>query len=81
MVKTKVIQEELKVQKLVGRAKGVLMKWQNLSEEASKRICKASRDSRKTRREIGEAILLTDKMGGQEHLDIVLTDSFPIILS
>jgi response regulator NasT len=33
-------------------------------EEAFKRIRKASMDSRKTMREIAEAILLTEKMGG-----------------
>ena len=65
MVKTKVIQEELEVRKLVERAKGVMMKRQGLSEEeAFKRIRKASMDSRKTMREIAEAILLADKMGG-----------------
>ena len=65
MVKTKVIQEELEVRKLVERAKGVLMKRHGLNEEESfKRIRKASMDSRKTMREIAEAILLTDKMGG-----------------
>lgn len=65
MVKTKVIQEELEVRKLVERAKGVLMKRHGLSEEeAFKRIRKASMDSRKTMREVAEAILLADKMGG-----------------
>ncbi len=65
MVKTKVIQEELEVRKLVERAKGVLMKRQGLAEDdAFKRIRKASMDSRKTMREIAEAILLADKMGG-----------------
>jgi response regulator NasT len=33
-------------------------------EEAFKRIRKASMDSRKTMREVAEAILLTEKMGG-----------------
>jgi AmiR/NasT family two-component response regulator len=65
IVKTKVIQEELEVRKLVERAKGILMKHQGLSEEeAFKRIRKASMDTRKTMREIAEAILLTHKMGG-----------------
>lgn len=64
MVKTKVIQEELEVRKLVERAKGVLMKRHGLSEdEAFKRIRKASMDNRKTMREVAEAILLADKMG------------------
>ncbi|MGQ9508677.1 MAG: ANTAR domain-containing protein [Thermodesulfobacteriota bacterium] len=63
MVKTKVIQEELEVRKLIERAKGVLMKRYGLSEdEAFKRIRKASMDSRKSMREIAEAILLADKM-------------------
>jgi len=66
MVKTKVIQEELETRKLVERAKGVLMKHHGLGEEdAFKRIRKASMDSRKTMREIAEAILLADKMGGK----------------
>ncbi len=65
MVKTKVIQEELETRKLVERAKGALMKNHNLSEEeAFKRIRKASMNSRKTMREIAEAILLADKMSG-----------------
>jgi signal transduction protein with GAF and PtsI domain len=65
IVKTKVIQEELETRKLVERAKGILMKHHGLGEEeAFKRIRKASMDSRKTMREIAEAILLTEKMGG-----------------
>ena len=65
MVKTKVIQEELEVRKLVERAKGILMKRQGLSEdEAFKRMRRASMDSRKTMREIAEAILLSNKIGG-----------------
>ena len=65
MVKTKVIREELETRKLVERAKGALMKHHGLSEdEAFKRIRKTSMDSRKTMREIAEAILLTEKMRG-----------------
>jgi signal transduction protein with GAF and PtsI domain len=65
IVKTKVIQEELEVRKLVERAKGILMKHHGLSEEeAFKRIRKASMDTRKTMREIAEAILLTNRMAG-----------------
>ncbi len=65
MVQTKVIQEELETRKLVERAKGILMKQHGLSEEeAFKRIRKASMDSRKTMRQIAEAILLTEKMRG-----------------
>jgi signal transduction protein with GAF and PtsI domain len=66
MVQTKVIQEELEVRKLVERAKGVLMKRQGLTEEeAFKKIRKTSMDNRKTMREIAEAILLTEKIGGR----------------
>lgn len=65
MVKTKVIQEELETRKLLERAKGILMKHHGLGEEdAFKRIRKASMDSRKSMREIAEAILLTEKMVG-----------------
>jgi len=65
LVKTKVIQEELETRKLVERAKGILMKRYALSEEeAFKRIRKVSMDSRKTMREIAEAILVTDQMAG-----------------
>jgi len=65
MVKTKVIREELETRKLLERAKGALMKHHDLSEDdAFKRIRKASMDSRKTMREIAEAILLTEKMAG-----------------
>jgi signal transduction protein with GAF and PtsI domain len=65
MVKTKVIQEELETRKLVERAKGILMKQHGLNEEeAFKRIRKTSMNSRKTMREISEAILLTEKMAG-----------------
>ena len=65
MVKTRVIQEELETRKLVERAKGILMKHHGLTEdEAFKRIRKASMDSRKTMRQVAEAILLTEKMVG-----------------
>ena len=65
MVKTRVIQEELESRKLVERAKGILMKHHGLTEdEAFKRIRRASMDSRKTMRQVAEAILLTEKMVG-----------------
>ncbi len=64
MVKTKVIQEELEIRKFVERAKGVLMKRHALTEEeAFRRIRKASMDTRKSMREVAEAILLTEKIG------------------
>lgn len=62
MVQTKVIQEELETRKLVERAKDVLMRQRNLSGEAAYRwMRKRSMDSRKSMREIAEAILLFDE--------------------
>lgn len=52
--------EALETRKLVEQAKGVLMESQGLKEaEAFHRIRKASMDTRKSMREIAEAILLT----------------------
>jgi len=60
LVKTKVIQEELETRKTVERAKGILMKVKGLNEEqAFRRIQKYSMDSRKSMREVAEAIILT----------------------
>ena len=51
--------EALETRKLVERAKGALMKMQNLSEEAAHRIIhKKSMDSCKSMKEIAESILL-----------------------
>jgi len=62
MVKTKVIQEELEARKLIERAKDVLMRQRNLSgDQAYRWIQKRSMDSRKSMREIAEAILLFDQ--------------------
>jgi two-component system, response regulator PdtaR len=55
--------EELESRKTVERAKGVLMKWENLTEpEAYQLIQKYSMDRRKTMKEIAEAILLSETM-------------------
>lgn len=63
MVKTKVIQDELETRKLVEKAKGILMKQHGLSEdEAFKRIQRQSMDTRRSMREIAEAIILIDSM-------------------
>jgi signal transduction protein with GAF and PtsI domain len=63
MVKTKVIQEELETRKSVEKAKGILMKEQGLSEqEAFKKIQRQSMDTRRSMREIAEAIILIDSM-------------------
>jgi len=63
MVKTRVIQEELEIRKMVERAKEVLMQRRNLSgEEAYRWIQKQSMDSRKPIRHIAEAILLSEEL-------------------
>jgi GAF domain-containing protein len=63
MVKTKVIQEELETRKLVERAKEILLRRRNLSsEQAFRWIQKRSMDSRKSMREIAEAVLLSEEI-------------------
>jgi len=63
MVKSKVIQEELEARKIVERAKGILMREENLTEEeAYLRIRKCSMDHRKTMREVAEAIILSTEI-------------------
>jgi len=61
LVRTRVIQEELETRKLVERAKDILMRDKKLSgEEAYRRIQRKAMDTRKTIREIAEAIILAD---------------------
>jgi len=63
MVKTKVIQEELETRKLVERAKEVLMNRRKMrGDEAHRWIQKKSMDSRKSIRQIAEAILLSQEL-------------------
>ena len=63
VVETKVIREELETRKAVERAKGILMKEQNLNEEeAFRKIQKFSMDNRRTMREVAEAIVLSNEM-------------------
>ena len=65
MVKTKVVQEELETRKLVEKAKGILMKDHKLTEEdAFRKIQRQSMDSRRSMREIAEAIILMEEMRG-----------------
>ncbi|GAG92523.1 unnamed protein product, partial [marine sediment metagenome] len=60
MVKTRVIQEELEARKLVERAKDILMQRLGLSgEEAYRRIQRQSMNTRKSMREVAEAIILS----------------------
>ena len=66
LVQTKVIQEELETRKKVEKAKGMLMREQNLSEEkAYKLIRKASMDKRISMKEIAEAIILSSEISGK----------------
>ena len=63
LVKSKVIQEELETRKRIERAKGILMNEGGLTEEeAYLKIRKYSMDSRKTMREVSEAIILASDM-------------------
>ena len=57
------LKEALETRKLIEQAKGILMETQNIKEsEAFHRIRKASMDTRKSMREIAEAILLTHQL-------------------
>ncbi|MBF0099358.1 MAG: GAF and ANTAR domain-containing protein [Desulfobacterales bacterium] len=62
MVKTKIIQEELETRKKVERAKEILIHRKNLkANEAYRWIQKRCMDSRKSMRDIAEAIILSDQ--------------------
>lgn len=64
MVKTKVIQEELETRKLVEMAKEVVMsRFKIEGNEAFRWIQKRSMDSRKSMRQVAEAILLSEELG------------------
>lgn len=66
MVKSKIIQEELETRKLVEKAKGILMKEQGLSEDGAYRtIQKYSMDSRKSMRQVAEAIVTAQAVRGK----------------
>ncbi len=63
MVQTKVIQEELETRKLVEQAKEVLMRRRDMTgDQAYRWIQKRSMDSRKSMRNIAEAVLLSDEI-------------------
>lgn len=60
MVKTQIIQEELETRKKVEKAKGILMKDQDISEDrAYNLIRKSSMDKRIPMKDVAEAIILT----------------------
>ncbi len=63
MVKTRVIQEELETRKIVERAKEVLMQRRSMkAEQAHRWLQKRSMDSRKSMRQVAEAIILSDEI-------------------
>jgi len=63
LVKTKVIQEELETRKLVERAKEVLMQKRKIkANEAYRWLQKRSMDSRKSMRQVAEAVLLSEEL-------------------
>ncbi len=63
MVETKVIQEELETRKLIEKAKEILMASRQLKgDEAYRWIQKRSMDSRKTMRQVSEAVILSDEL-------------------
>jgi signal transduction protein with GAF and PtsI domain len=63
MVKTKVIQEELETRKMVEKAKEVLMNRLEIKGDAAYRwLQKRSMDSRKSIRQVAEAVLLSEEM-------------------
>ncbi|MDY6823736.1 MAG: GAF and ANTAR domain-containing protein [Thermodesulfobacteriota bacterium] len=63
MVKTKVIQEELENRKMIERAKDILMQRRNINgSEAHRWMQKRSMDSRKSMRQIAEAVLLSEEI-------------------
>jgi signal transduction protein with GAF and PtsI domain len=64
MLKTKVIQEELEARKLIERAKEILIRRRSMDGNSAFRwIQKRSMDSRKSMREVAEAILLSEDLG------------------
>ena len=60
MVRTKIIEEELEKRKLIDRAKEILMTKKNFSaEKAFRWIQKKSMDTRKSMKEIAEAVIIS----------------------
>jgi len=63
VVESRVIKEELEARKAIERAKGILIRENDVTEkEAYNMIRKYSMDSRKTMREVSEAIILSEDM-------------------
>ena len=63
IIKTKIIEEELKARRKIERAKEIIMERQSLNgDDAYRWIRKRSMDSRKTLLEVAEAILLANEL-------------------
>jgi signal transduction protein with GAF and PtsI domain len=63
MVKTRVVQEELEARKRIEKAKGILMKEQNLTEDDAYCLMrKSSMDKRVQMKDIAEAIILSHEI-------------------
>ena len=63
IIKTRIIQEELKSRKKIERAKEIIMERSKISgDEAYRWIQKRSMDSRKSLLEVAEAILLANEI-------------------
>jgi signal transduction protein with GAF and PtsI domain len=63
IIKTRVIEQELKTRKVIERAKEILMHRRNMNgEEAYRWIRKRSMDTRKSMIDIAEAIVLSDEL-------------------
>ncbi len=66
MVKSKIIQEELEARKLIEKAKGILMKEEGcLEDEAYRTIQKYSMNTRKSMRQVAEAIITAEAVKGK----------------
>ena len=66
IVKSRIIQEELETRKVVEKAKGILMREQGLPEdEAYRTIQKYSMNSRKSMRQVAEAIVTAQAVKGK----------------
>jgi signal transduction protein with GAF and PtsI domain len=64
LLKSKIIEQELQTRKSVERAKGILMKTLGIAEdEAFRRIQRQSMNTRKSMREIAEAVILSKEIG------------------
>lgn len=63
IIKTRVVEQELKSRKTIERAKEILMKRRNMSgDEAYRWMRKRSMDARKSMIDIAEAIVLSDEL-------------------